>query len=128
MARHQDLQAHGPNVPACWKWPVVEQTTHGSESATISYLRARTVRKPSRNAMDIPIFARWQAGRCAICGDQPWAAPAPDIDLNTGLLRGLLCGSCLIALKLGDKRSETAAYLYRPARLILWEAGQLHSE
>lgn len=61
-----------PTKPICWSWPVTEEDRRGEGRRGI---------------------ARWQAGRCGICGVRD-SGMVWDHDHETGWLRGKLCSSC----------------------------------
>lgn len=69
--------------PACWSWAPVPV-------GTLVDLAAESWRRPGSVAW--LAVAKWQSGRCAICGE-PGRLLA-DHDHGTGLLRGFLCRPC----------------------------------
>lgn len=70
------------STPAFWSWPVPDPLPLLPDDARPSVQRVREV------------LARWQAGRCAVCGGALGVQPIVDHCHRTNRVRGLLCGSC----------------------------------
>jgi Recombination endonuclease VII len=66
--------------PACWSWEIT------ADALDAAY-QART------QSQAYCVLIEWQRGRCAICGTSERELLL-DHDHDTGLIRGLLCGSC----------------------------------
>lgn len=67
-----------PAEPACWGWLLPASEFKADPDDLLIFL------------------ARWQAGRCATCGDKPDRLVL-DHDHATALVRGYLCHSCNIS-------------------------------
>lgn len=80
--------------PACWRWAA-------GPAVLREFERAATL-APSENAAVLAehrasfgLLERWQAGRCAVCGEVPARGVlVRDHDHDSGLIRGLLCLGC----------------------------------
>jgi hypothetical protein len=75
----EGLAGYRPPVgkPDCWSWPVAEADRQDGS------------------------IARWQAGRCAVCGER--GQLVADHDHGTGWVRGLLCRGCNLAETQGHR-------------------------
>lgn len=96
--------AEVPN-PMCWYWPTeqpteqdvrrrffeqAERTGHTPGQAQVLWDLERAAERLVGDEGDV--LARWQDGRCAVCGRH--ADLVCDHDHATGLVRGWLCRSC----------------------------------
>ncbi|MFH9579157.1 endonuclease domain-containing protein [Streptomyces globisporus] len=91
--------------PVCWYWPTKLPDAAGAQRAFLEQAE-RTGCTPEQTAAlwklecatealvgdEIGILARWQDGRCAVCGKV--SDLVCDHDHGTGLVRGWLCRSC----------------------------------
>lgn len=80
--------------PAYWRW--------AADPDVLREVELAATQVPSENAAVIAeqrasfgFLERWQAGRCAVCGEVPArGALVRDHDHDSGLIRGLLCSGC----------------------------------
>lgn len=89
--------------PVCWYWPTDRPTEEDARREMFEYAerngctpgQAQVLWDLERAAgvlSDGDVLARWQNGRCAICGRA--SDLVCDHDHSTGLVRGWLCRSC----------------------------------
>ncbi|MFD0630532.1 endonuclease domain-containing protein [Catenulispora yoronensis] len=125
-ARHQrvmDDRRATPREPACWAWPVPEDSLGDARAAMASAaakfgdIGARAVALYSDDDATWDALVRWHDHRCAACG-HPNGAEVRDHDHATGLIRGLLCRSCN-ALEGHGNDHHFALYRQRPPSVIL---------
>lgn len=81
----------GRDEPACWSWPITEPP-HPAADPDASEIATRYLREYNESA--VGRITHWQAGRCAICAYPADESLRLDHDHGSGMVRGLLCGSC----------------------------------
>lgn len=81
--RTWSLSPQRQGTPACWRWSVGDEDQAVARSAGEGWATV--------------VLRHWQNDVCAVCG---WGASnglVVDHDHETGLIRGMLCGSCNIS-------------------------------
>jgi hypothetical protein len=92
-------------APVCWGWPTELPTTEGVRQKFLADAERKGCTPGQAGVLwdlelaadaliggDDGVLARWQDGRCAICGRV--RDLVLDHDHATGLVRGWLCNSC----------------------------------
>lgn len=120
-----------PPPPVCWGWPTDLPTGAGVQRRFIEEAERRGC-TPEQAAVlwdlecaadalvgdDDGTLARWQDGRCAICGQA--RDLVCDHDHSTGLVRGWLCHSCNTREGTNQEPDTIfARYRERPPAVIL---------